>query len=248
MDNNIINSFKLKDTLNPNIWINHDSEDFSTIKLDPEIRTTILKIAKDFVDSFGIDSIEIEDILFVGSLTNYNWSNYSDVDIHVVVDKSKINEDDILVDEFLNAKKIIYNESQNIKIKGYDVELYTQDINENLESSTGSYSVLFNKWLSTPTKGQYNFDKKIIINKVKEFNNKLSSIEKLDDNDVKIKKLDDLKEKIKKYRKGGLSHGGELSNENLVFKYLRRSNFMEKIIKLKNEIKDSILSVENVEF
>ena len=63
----------------------------------------------------------------------------------------------------------------------------------------------------------------------------------------KLDKIDAFKEKIRKYRKNGLMSGGELSNENLVFKYLRRSGFMEKLSDLKTNTTDSILSLENAE-
>ena len=63
----------------------------------------------------------------------------------------------------------------------------------------------------------------------------------------KLTKIDTFKEKIRKYRKNGLMRGGELSNENLVFKYLRRSGFMEKLSDLKTNTTDSILSLENAE-
>lgn len=240
----VIKSFKLKDTLSPEIWDNVKS---GSAKLKPEIRKNLLQIAKDFVDSFKIESLEIEDVLFIGSLANYNWSDYSDIDLHVILDKSKLGADMSIVDELFDAKKRVYNTAHDIKIKGYDVELYAQDVNEKLESSAGMYSVLYNKWISEPTKENLNFDKKSVLNKVKEFNSTLTSISKMEDGEEKIEKLDLLKDKIKKYRKGGLQIGGEYSNENLVFKYLRRSGFMEELGNLKVKTKDSLLSVENAE-
>jgi predicted nucleotidyltransferase len=240
----IYNSFKLQDTLNSEIW------DFGTsdsIKLKPEIRQGLLKIAKDFVDSFNINELEIEDVLFVGSLANYNWSDYSDIDLHVVLDKSKINADPLVVDELFDAKKNVYNEMHNIKVKGYDVELYPQDVNEELESSKGMYSALYNKWVNTPSKEEFTLDKKTVLNKVKEFKKTINSLSKLENNQEKIDKINQFRDKIKKYRKSGLQSGGELSNENLVFKYLRRSGFMKDLVDLKIKTQDSILSVESVE-
>ena len=244
--NSIFKSFKLQDNLNPEVWDNVESGDLNTIKLKPEIRRGLLEIAKNFIDSFKIEGIEIEDVLFVGSLANYNWSNYSDVDLHVLIDKNKINADPTLVDEFLDAKKGLYNQAHDIKVKGYDVELYAQDVNETLDSK-GIYSVLYNKWVSEPSKEEFTLDKNIVLSKVKEFKKTLDSINKMEDTQEKLNKIDLFKEKIRKYRKSGLQRGGELSNENLVFKYLRRSGFMEELSNLKTKTQDSILSVENVE-
>jgi hypothetical protein len=228
----IISSFKLQKTLSPEIWDNAELNDFNTIRLKSDIRKHLLDIAKDFIDSMGVD-LEIEDILFVGSLTNYNWSNYSDVDLHVVIDKSKLGTEPIVADEFFDAKKQNFNLKHDIKIKGYDVELYAQDVNETLDSK-GKYSVLFNKWVETPSVSDFELDKNSVIKKVKEFNKTLTSLEK----------MENTKEKLDK---NGLMSGGELSNENLVFKYLRRSGFMEKLSDLKTNTTDSILSLENAE-
>lgn len=244
--NSILKSFKLQAQLNPEFWINAETDNFDVIRLKPEIRTNLLKIAKDYIDSFNIAEMEIEDVLFVGSLANYNWSSYSDVDLHVVIDKSKLGTNQAIIDELLDAKKDLFKLTHHITIKKFDVELYAQDITEEL-ASIGQYSILYNKWEKTPDKENFDIDKKSVIKKIKDFNNALSSIEKLDDSDVKLEKIRALKDKIANYRRTGLKRGGELSNENIVFKYLRRSGFMGKISNLKLQTQDSVLSIENTE-
>ena len=124
----ILDSFKIQKYLNPYIWENYKSDNFDEIKLKGTLRTDILKIAKLFIESFNIEGIEIDDILFVGSLANYNWSDYSDVDIHVVLNKSQFDGDDDIIQELFDAKRAIFNDKHEISIKGYDVELYAQDI------------------------------------------------------------------------------------------------------------------------
>ena len=243
----ILNSFKLQETLNPEIWDNVDSDDLAQIKLKKDIRIGLLNIAKDFVDSFKIQELEIEDVYFVGSLTNYNWSNFSDIDLHVVLDKTKISADIDVATELFDAKKEVYNNNHDIKVKGYDVELYAQDINEKLNSKGGVYSVLFSKWVDSPSKKEFSLDKKTILNKVKEFNKTINNLISMDDSEEKIKKIKLFKDKLRKYRKSGLHDGGEMSNENLVFKYLRRSGIIQKLNNIKTKTHDTLLSVENVE-
>ena len=211
----ILKSFKLQDTLNPEIWGDVESGDFDKIKLKSDIRKHLLDIAKDFIDSFNIETIEIEDVLFVGSLTNYNWSNYSDVDLHVLIDKSKLGADPVIADELFDAKKQNYNLKHDIKIKGYDVELYAQDVNETLDSK-GKYSVLYNKWIDTPSIEDFEVDKVSVIKKVKEFNKMLGTLEKMEDSKDKLTKIDAFKEKIRKYRKNGLMSGGEFKIEEAI--------------------------------
>jgi hypothetical protein len=245
---NIIKSFTVRASLYSDIWDNASSDDFKTIKLHKDVREHLISIAKDFIESFGIDSFVIEDILFVGSLANYNWSEYSDVDLHIVIDKEKVNDDTELVDEFFTAKKEVYNLKHNIKVKGFDVELYVQDIKEELDASDGIYSILYNKWRKEPSKDKSPVNKLDIIKKVKEFVKKLSDIKKEEEPDAKLLKLKKLKEKIRAYRKSGLNATGEYSTENLVFKYLRRSGYMDELADLGVDIKDEFLSLENEQY
>ena len=245
---NIIKSFTVRASLYSDIWDNTSSDNFKTIKLHKDVREHLISIAKDFIESFGIDSFVIEDILFVGSLANYNWSEYSDVDLHIVIDKEKVNEDTDLVDEFFTAKKEVYNLKHNIKVKGFDVELYVQDIKEELDASDGIYSILYNKWRREPSKDKAPVNKSDIIKKVKEFVKKLSDIKKEEEPDAKLLKLKKLKEKIRAYRKSGLNATGEYSTENLVFKYLRRSGYMDELADLGVDIKDEFLSLENEQY
>lgn len=242
--NNILNSFKTKDTLNPDIWDNVDSSDASTASIKPEIRKSILKISKDFVEFLDIEGIDIEDVYLLGSISNFNWSQFSDIDVHVVIDIENIEASEAIIDELFGAKKTIYNSDQDIKIKGYDVELYAQKSTEVVESE-GIYSVLYNKWIEKPIKTEFSLDKKNIIKKVKQFKSQLSVIKKMADSKPKLNRIKRLKDKIKKYRKAALSSEGEMSYENLTFKYLRRSGFMDELNDLKIKTNDSILSLEN---
>jgi len=245
---NILQSFTVRPSLYSDIWENPSSDNFKEIKLKKEIREHLIAIAKDFIDSLGIDTLAIEDILFVGSLANYNWSEYSDIDLHIVIDKPKVNDDSILVDEFFTAKKELYNLKHNIKIKGFDVELYVQAADEVLDTADGIYSILYNKWRKEPNKQTPQINKKDIVKKVKEFNKKLIDISKEEDPDAKILKLKKLKEKIRAYRKSGLNATGEFSTENLVFKYLRRSGYMDKLADMGVDVKDEFLSLENQQY
>jgi hypothetical protein len=57
-----------------------------------------------------------------------------------------------------------------------------------------------------------------------------------------IKKLTD---KLRKFRQGGLEKGGEFSNENLVYKYLRRSGLLDKVFNYQYKKRTKELSIEN---
>jgi hypothetical protein len=230
----ILDSFSLKETLNPKIWENPDNAAKSVMK--PKVRKMLMKIAEKFTEFLGED-IFVDDIHLTGSLSNYNWSEFSDFDLHLIIDFKQFEEQSELYKELFNLKKQVFNDKHNIKIFGYDVELYSQDVSEPHVSS-GVYSIMNNEWINNPKKLKGNIDKSVLENKIK------SWIEKIDTAIEEEKDLESLKLKLKDYRKSGLEKDGELSYENLVFKFLRRSGHIEKVFDILNKQTDKELSIE----
>jgi hypothetical protein len=234
----VLDSFKIKDRLNQDIWDN------KTIK--PEIREKLINISKNFITDLKLPkNVTINDIIFVGSLANYNWSKYSDFDIHIILDFSKFKENEEFVKQFFDTQKNNWNNKHNIKIKNYPVELYVQDEKDKINSSA-IYSLLDDKWLSKPEKTNFKLDKSSLKKKVEKFFNKAKIIEKLyKEKKYKevISKIETTKEDIKTMRKSGLESGGEFSTENIIFKILRRTNFMELVNNYKNKAYDELMSL-----
>ena len=117
-------------------------------ELKSGLREILYKIGLEFYLTLGVDA-PIKDITVTGSVANYNYTHYSDVDLHVLFDYSAVDEDFEFVLDYMNAKKSVWNDKHNIKIKGHDVELYAQDVNEP-HHSTGVYSIMANKWIDKP--------------------------------------------------------------------------------------------------
>ena len=230
----ILDSFSVKDTLNPKVWENPKNPDKSV--MIPKIRETLLRIAEKFIEYLGED-VFVEDIVLTGSLANYNWSEFSDFDLHVLVDLKQYEDDTDLYKELFNLKKQVFNDKHDIRIYGYDVEVYSQDVEEEHYSS-GVYSVMNNEWVSEPEKFKSNVDKKILEKKIKNWT------EKIDSAIEEEKDLEKIKTKLKDYRKSGLEKDGELSYENLVFKFLRRSGHIQKLFDTANKELDKELSIE----
>lgn len=242
----ILVSFGVKDTLNPEIW--NDYEGNNPI-LKPSIRKALLSIAMEFVEFLGEDLI-IDDVRFTGSLANYNWSNFSDIDLHVLVDFEQFEGQDIeIYKELFNLKKTLFNTTHKITVKGYEVELYAEDVKE-AHFSTGVYSVLFDEWVEKPHPENVKIDKDYLEKKAKNVMAKIDSLleDASDDElDTALKKIENFKDRLKKYRNAGLEKEGEYSYENLVFKFLRRSGYIDKLFKFKNSLMDKKLSLENQE-
>ena len=235
----VLDSFQLKPSLNPEFW---DREE-----LKKDIRDQLMKIAEEFF--IGLDSPEnlvIKDVIFTGSLANYNWSKYSDIDMHVIVDFDTIDTKEEFIKKLFDSYKNLWNKNHDITIKGYDVELYLQDIKDTL-SANAVYSIKRNKWLLKPEKEKFKLNRNIIKKKALMFIDKLKDIKTIYEKGDYQKALDksqELKDKIKKYRKSALESGGEFSLENLVFKVLRRTPFIEVLNDINSKSYDKIMSIQ----
>jgi predicted nucleotidyltransferase len=230
----ILDSFSIKDTLNPKIWENPKEPNEAV--MIPKVRKTLMRIAEEFIDYLG-DDVFVDDIHLTGSLANFNWSEFSDFDLHIIVNFKQYEKQSELYKELFNLKKQVFNDKHNIKIFGYDVELYAQDEKEPHYSS-GVYSIMNNEWVSKPKKLKAEIDKGVLETKIK------SWTEKIDTAIEEGKNLETIKNKLKDYRKSGLEKDGELSYENLVFKFLRRSGHIEKMFDTANKETDKELSIE----
>jgi predicted nucleotidyltransferase len=239
----ILKSFESQDELNPKIW----EKDGKSYMMKPEVREKLLETANIFIDFLGVDVI-ITDIIMIGSLVNYNWSKFSDIDLHIVVNFNQFPENsrDLYL-EFFDLKKVIFNQRHNIKMFGYDVECFVQKEDETTFSS-GIYSILYDMWMNEPKKlNKETIDKELIKEKAKQWmriiDGVVNNIEDEDPEEIKsiVKKY---KEKLKNFRNCGLEKGGEMSIENLVFKLLRRNGYIEKLYEFPTEIIDKKLSMK----
>jgi hypothetical protein len=236
-----LSGFKMKDELNPKVW---DGD-----KMKPEVRKALLKIADDYFEGLDLGTdVDIEDISMTGSLANYNWSKYSDVDLHILTDYKDIPVDEDLVLDFLKSKSGTWNDTHDIKIYGFDVEIYVQDIDEE-HTSTGVYSILNDEWILKPKPQDIKIDSKNVKRKA---NILMDRVEELyddihDERDYEniVEKADKIQDKIKKMRQCGLDSVGEFSVENMAFKALRRNGTLERLSDIKTLAYDKSLTLEN---
>ncbi len=230
--------FTQKPTLNKDFWQNKE--------LNPKVRKVVLTIIKNYLISTNLRlSIDnIDEIEFTGSLANYNYNKFSDVDIHLLFDFSELGNDPDFMRELLIAKAINWNNQHNITIFGYEVELYITDTKSD-HHSTGVYSIKNDKWLVKPVKNT-KLSAELNLNKIK---NKADKISKqinmlVVKNEVSLEKIESLKDKIKKMRESGLEDGGEYSTENLAFKLLRRRGELNTLYTLMNHASDAEHSLD----
>lgn len=241
-----LSSFKPKKQLEPHIWINGE--------MNSRVRLRLMDIADDFIDTLDVDWVKPKDIILTGSLANYNYSKYSDFDLHVVIDFEEVDDRVNFVKEYFDAKKKLWNEQhENLKIYGYPVELYVQDSNE-FHNASGVYSLNLNAWIRKPSENgieSIKLNKFYIKEKVLKLINKIDELCELADTETDEYKLEEVAEKanalfkkIRSARKIGLKRGGEMDSFNIIFKCLRRFGYIGKLADLKTRTYDKLFSIK----
>lgn len=213
-------------TLNPKLWVNDD--------LKPEVAEKLLQIAAVFERFIGVD-IDVIDYTITGSNANYTWTEYSDLDLHLIIPGKATDEQR----ELFSAKKSLWGEQRDITIKGLPVECYVQGQDEP-HHSTGVYSLKNKKWLVEPKKVKPKLDDSAIEAKKDAIMARAEQALLSKD----LNKLNTVKDKITQMRKAGLARAGEWSVENLVFKILRNLGIIDQITEKIREIEDQQLSLE----
>jgi len=230
-------SFVIHDALDRKVWNSDD-------KLDPVVRDRLLQIAQEFYDKLGINA-EIKDITLTGSLANYNWSKFSDLDTHIIIDFDDVDENTDLVRDLMQQTKSNWNKTHDIKVKGYEVELYVQD-EKDPHFSSGVYSLLNDEWVTEPTREAKEFDREAVKKKAASLMDMIDEVQKMYDEgdyDGALQYSGKVKDKIKKARSAGLEREGEYSFENLAFKVMRRNDYLEKLSRLRVDAYDSQMSI-----
>ena len=236
-----LKSFETKESLNPKLWDKNGT-------LLPIVRRKLINIAKAFYESLKIDVLPL-DILVVGSNASYNWSKYSDIDLHLLMDFSKINSNSELLRNYFDAKKITWSTQHNISLFGYEVELYVQDITDS-DATDGKYSIIKNRWIKIPMAKNLNLNKTLItwqaakyINIIDKYNKEIEQTSNRDILKALYIKVDKLYKELFQIRREGLQKNGEESTANIVFKVLRRSGHLDTLRCLKFKIYDKLESL-----
>jgi hypothetical protein len=231
--------FEVHDVLEPEIWQEQ--------KLNPEIAEALREIANDFIEDLEVD-VNLEDLTITGSLANFNWSKYSDVDLHLIVDFSKVDDDVKLVKSYFDEARMRWNNKHDIKIKGYDVEIYVENTGEE-HISTGIYSILNEQWTVEPKITRKDIDFETAKKKAEDVEDRYFRLKALFNNkkyeEVAIG-VERVKQKIRDMRKVGLeSDKMEFSAENIAFKILRRAKILDGLSKLKYNAYDQSMTVDD---
>ena len=232
-----LQGMSVKDELDPLLWENNRLKDY--------IAEHLYSIAKNFFKNLELDWGAVKDITLTGSLANYNWSRYSDIDVHLIVDYRAVDENEKLVKDFFRNATMVWNKVHNIMVKGHPVELYVQSHAEP-HHSTGIYSIKYDRWNKMPSKHSPKIDYANVQKKAAKLMNDIDEVYELfaeKNYQEAHDEAEKMKERLRKFRHAGLERGGEYSVENLAFKLLRRNDYLQKLSSLKILSYDNMMSV-----
>jgi len=139
---NILENFEIHDTLNPKLW------DTKTNKLLPEVRDKLIEIVRHFEEYIEVP-VDICDVQLVGSNCSYNYTDTSDLDVHLIANFHTQGASEELLQALYDAKKTKFNKEFDIRIRGIEVEVYIQDVRSNIVSN-GIYSLCDDEWVKEP--------------------------------------------------------------------------------------------------
>jgi predicted nucleotidyltransferase len=213
--------------LNPRLWNNDE------IKL--QVQVALLKIARVYYDFLSLD-VAIVDVVVSGSQANYNYTEHSDIDLHLIVNYNDV-ECDMAVDELFDTKRKLWKEQHDIEIYGMPVEVYVEDTNKPAVSST--YSLLKNKWIKPPAKPVVEFNEADITRIATKWMHVITGVLKTQD----LEQIEMVKNLLWAYRKAGLAKQGEFGTANLVFKFLRNIGASTRLLDAQRHLKDQSLSI-----
>jgi hypothetical protein len=219
--------------LNPKLW-----DDFV---LKPEVRAKLLQFAEAWRDFAKIPKPAVKEVIMLGGNANYNYTDLSDIDVHLVVDKSKIAPNNPLLDDYLQDKKQMWTMAHKITILGYGLEPYAQDESVEYPKEQGVYSLTNNEWLAKPQFVGDDMLKDPYLKKKVKFYMKM--IDDMIKSHVDVDSVKHFKEKLRDMRGAAIKKGGEFSFENLVFKELRNQGYLDKLSAYQRTNQDQSLSL-----
>lgn len=218
--------------LNPKLWKGWE--------LRPEVRQKLLQAAQVWEGFAKIPLGFIRDVIITGGNVNYNWTEWSDIDVHVVADRSAFGAGN-LTDEYFKAKKKLWSLTHHIEVRGYPLEMYVQDPGEKAPPGQGIYSISRGVWVQKPVHGGYDFERDPeLARKAEEY---AGLIDHLVDTGAPVEDFRALKERIASMRSEGIAKGGEFATDNLVFKSLRNNGALDKMTRYIRDREDKELSL-----
>ena len=224
----LIESVEVHDELNPKLW--------DGLKLLPDVSEALKNIADEFQKFVDIP-LNIVDIEIVGSNAGYNYTDNSDIDLHIIVNTDLTYTDPAILQQLYNARKGSFNDNYDLEVNGLPVEVYIEDLNSG-NATNGRYSLMKDDWVVTPVKQKIQLPD--ISDELITYQEKCADM--LNSNNAQ--QIQDFINELYMMRKVSLSKDGEFSKGNLIFKELRGLNMLQDLKDRYYELKSKELSLD----
>lgn len=224
--------FEIHDKLNPTLF-----DDAGLLK--PEVREKLISIVTLFEQELDFP-IDIVDIHLVGSNASYNYTENSDIDLHIIADFSNLNVPENFLQLFYDTKKSEFNKEYNITIKNIPVELYVENVNSNTVSN-GIYSVCDNEWVKQP-KSIKSITKHNIDKELNQWRDKINNTLQTGDS-IQVKNI---LSTLYLIRHNSIAIDGEYGKGNTLFKAIRDLGLISKLKDHLKELQSQELSLESL--
>jgi len=218
--------------LNSKFWVN--------IFLKDEVRKQLIEIAKEWLKFAEVPTSAVEDIVLTGGNANFNYTDNSDLDVHIILKPKKL---DICKKDpnYYKDKKLIWSLTHDIKIYNTPVEVYAQTENVEIPKNQGVYSLKKGRWLVKPENLNLDFSNDSLLQK--KIEDHIYQIEHAINNTTDNRAAEKLLNKFQKLRGASIAKDGEFSQDNLIYKELRNLGYIDKIRKFILRMTDKKLSL-----
>ena len=216
-------TLKYHKNLNPKLW-KHDV-------LKNEISDQLLQLSYVFAAFAGIPKNSIVDIVITGGNANYNYTKFSDIDVHLIcTDTGKT------ADELYKSKVDWASEYSDLKIAAYPLEFFAHPIEEAIKPGQGAWSLVNHKWVVVPK----HLDDVAVLRDarvIKKVQHQIAVIRDLLKRGTP-EQIEEYRGKMKTMRAAGLEHGGEFSVENIIYKDLRNRGLLQRLAARRTELEN----------
>lgn len=208
------------------LYVNPDNPEEG---LRPEIvsrlETIVERVKALLPDLPGLDPL---DVWLVGSITGYEFSPHSDIDLHFIIDQEDLaRRHNMSPEQMKNLLKYTFsyiNERGVFDVEGYPVELYWQDKKE-VNKTPAVYSLERKKLIRVPHKTQ--FPEEVVQKaelKAADLDDELGTLI----SEGNREKVQEWREYVKALREKAIQKEGPESFGNFVFKDLRNRGALDR--------------------
>ena len=225
--------FEVHETLNPKLWSSDN-------KLLDDVKVKIVEIIEQFISTCDIP-INMVDAHLVGSNASYNYTQYSDLDVHIISNFDLVDAPKEILQVLYNALKAKFNADYDISIRGIDVEIYVEDI-RSTAISNGVYSLYEDRWIRFPKK-LTDVPQVEIEPEFSEWKEKFQTAINSGNSDSIVNVIND----IYILRKNSLDSEGEYGKGNQIFKEIRNCGLLDAAKDAYKTFKSKELTIEHLQ-